>query len=286
MLELFGLVETAAKHVSAGDTFGKLSVIAVGQIAGTYRYFSVCQCSCGSPVKRIRSDGLVSGTSQSCGCLHKEKIRTHGLTGHIHYSRWVNMHRRCYNPEDSAYKSYGGRGITVCEAWQDVAVFVAQLPDGYSDGAEIDRINNDGNYEPGNIRWSTTKQNCGNRRSAKLLTFDGRTQSQREWAREIGVPDQMIHDRLTKLGWSVDKALSEPTMSVMEVAKAASKKRWAEHDTKGRPLPKTARRVLFVEHDGQQLTLAQLSAVVGIKVKSLYSRIVELKWPVSRAIIQ
>lgn len=286
MLEFFGLVETSTKFVSPGDKFGQLFVMAVGQIAGTYKYFSVCQCSCGSSAKKIRSDRLVSGEAKSCGCLHKKKITTHGLTKNIHYSRWRQMHRRCYNPKDSAYKSYGGRGITVCEAWHDVSVFVAQLPDGHWVGAEIDRINNDGNYEPGNVRWATPKQNSGNRRSARLLTFDGRTQSQREWAKEMGLPDQTIHHRLTSLGWSVDRALSEPTMSVLEVAKAASKKRWEGHETKGKPPPKTVRRVLFVEHDGQKLTLSELSEVVGIPARSLYSRIFELKWPVSRAIIQ
>lgn len=136
---------------------------------------ALCRCECGT-VKPVQVAYLVNGRSQSCGCyraertsqLNPERFRIHGMAGHEHFSRWVNMMERCENPQNPKYPRYGGRGIRVCEEWRDVRNFINYLetelgprPDNYS----LDRIDNNGNYEPGNVRWaSASTQNANQSR--------------------------------------------------------------------------------------------------------------------------
>jgi hypothetical protein len=149
-----------------GDRFGRLTVDAEEQEArrdGTKIWIAHCSCDCGK--KTIATvNNLRAGSVQSCGCLQRERasesnrIRaTHGMSNHPHYSRWSNMMDRCYDPSNDHYTYYGARGIEVATEWHDAAVFIRYLeeklgpcPDGYS----MDRIDNEGNYEPGNLRWA------------------------------------------------------------------------------------------------------------------------------------
>jgi hypothetical protein len=210
MLTEYGLEPTNAKAVVPGDKFGKLTVIATGQIPGTYRYCAVCDCECGSPRRRYRIDALKRGVIIGCGCVRLERTTTHGNSKSIFYDRWKNIIDRCTNPKCKAYVNYGGRGIRVCDAWRnDFNQFLVDIPDGYFHGAHLDRIDNDGHYEPGNVRWVTAMQNFNNRRSARLIECWGRVQSLTEWANEVGIDRRIIHDRL-RSGWPADKALSQP----------------------------------------------------------------------------
>lgn len=286
MIENFGLVNTKASFVKIGDLFGRLKVVAIGQVANTYRYYAICQCECGSPLKRVRSDGLVNGSVLSCGCARLDSVVTHGLTKTAHYDRWKNMMDRCYNESCRAYKNYGGRGIKVCDGWHDVSVYISQLPSGYWHGAHLDRIDNDGMYEPINVKWSTPKENSSNRRSARLLTVKGVTKSQSEWAKESGIPDSVIHKRLNRLGWLIDDAISTPVASVESVVKIASGVRWAGHKRQDKAAPKTGRRLRLVAYKGKEMTIAQLSELCGVGVKKLHKRLFEYGWPVSRATLK
>lgn len=286
MLDLFGLVETKASAIRVGEVFGRLAVVAVGQVAGTYRYYAVCRCACGSELKKIRQDGLKCGAVVSCGCVQKERTTTHGMTKSIHYDRWKNMIDRCFNKKCHAYNNYGGRGISVCDRWLDIKNFVSDLPDGYFDGAEIDRIDNDGNYEPGNVRWSSQRENCDNRRSGRMLSVNGKTQSLRRWAEEVGVDERLIWSRIEELNWDIETAVLSPVMPTKEVVKKANLARWGGHTTKGRPKPKTSRRYRTVEYKSEFVTIKQLSAMTGITSKRLWSRIFERGWPVEKAVVK
>lgn len=133
-----------------------------------------CKCDCGKEVDVVRGS-LVSGLTLSCGCLNREKAASRSLThGGSHtdiYRTWQHMIGRCHRKSDGAWKDYGGRGISVCKEWRNdfkkFAEYIGQKP---SPRHSIDRINNDGNYEPGNVRWATAEQQARNKRKPKRKT--------------------------------------------------------------------------------------------------------------------
>ena len=283
MLSKFDLEPTKAKTVAVGEIFGRLIVLAVGQKPKSNRYMAICQCSCGGGLKSIRSDHLKMGVTLSCGCLQKEKTTTHGLTNSVHYDRWRHMMDRCYNPKCHSYSYYGGRGIRVCESWHDIKTFVDGLPPNYSNGLEIDRINNDGNYEPENVRWVTRQKNATNRRTRRPLFYLGRTQSVSEWADEFKKSRSLVRERIFEFGWDVHRALTEPSIGPNERMAIARQARWGNH-TKRIKLP--PRQPKTIDLNGEKLTLAELSLRSGISTKLLRKRIFERGWTPERATTQ
>ena len=118
------------------------------------------------------------------------------------------MIQRCTNPKAKTYGYYGGRGINVCEHWRSFEHFLADMGE-RPEGTTLDRFpNRDGSYEPGNCRWATKKQQSENSAVPRLLTHDGKTQSVSDWARELGIRPDTLHQRLYK-GWPIEKALAQ-----------------------------------------------------------------------------
>ena len=137
----------------------------------------------------------------------------HGHAAGHHQSRtyqaWVNMRARCNNPKAAKYKYYGGRGISVDERWFYFQAFLADMGE-CPPGLMIERMDNNGNYAPGNCRWATREDQCANTRKQRLLTYDGKTMSIAAWARHLGVPVNVLYQRIINLKWPINEALSTP----------------------------------------------------------------------------
>lgn len=182
-----------------------------------------CHCICGT-IKIVRESSLKGNQSQNCGCKRienaRQRLKSHGNYSHRLYARWWDMHRRCNDHTRKDFIHYGGRGITVCARWSAVDSgfenFLEDMGDTFQEGLELDRIDVDGNYEPQNCRWTDRRTQVINKRpdsgGAKihLVTFNGKTLCLSQWADETGISARVLSDRLTKLGWSAEKALTQP----------------------------------------------------------------------------
>ena len=142
----------------------------------------------------------------------KRDVERHGYcpkSGAIpEYHSWCAMIKRCENPKDHAYRNYGGRGILVCQQWHAFSVFLADMGRRPSSSHSIDRINNDGNYEPSNCRWATKIEQSSNTRQAIKVTFSGVTDTISGWARRLGIKHSAMQKRLSRL--PLDIALTAP----------------------------------------------------------------------------
>jgi hypothetical protein len=127
------------------------------------------------------------------------------------YTAWMAMNRRCSKPENPLRKNYAGRGITVCEEWKhSYEAFLNALGRKPSSSHSLDRIDNDGNYEPGNVRWATLDEQNANKRTNFLVEFNGTTRTLTEWAKELGLTRPTLTARLKRYGWTVQRAFTEP----------------------------------------------------------------------------
>jgi hypothetical protein len=137
--------------------------------------------------------------------MNRQKA-THGMARTPTHTSWKNMRSRCDNPKDKDFPRYGGRGITYCDRWKYFANFLDDM--GIKpDSLQIDRIDNNGNYEPGNCRWVDGKVNCNNRRNNVLITFNDETRSIADWARKINICPKTLRHRLVIGKWPLELAL-------------------------------------------------------------------------------
>lgn len=202
-----------------GQKFFKLTVI---RFHSFYKYPNrspvpkwECLCECGRIVVVFGNNLTRTKTnSTSCGCdrIIKTKLSntTHGLSGHPAYGSYVNMMKRCYNPNWENYSEYGGRGIIVCDRWKNHPEnFLNDMLPTWKDGLTIDRVDVNGNYELSNCEWRTQKEQCRNKRNNHILEFQGLKLTVAEWAERIGVLDKTLYKRLYD-GWSIERTLTTP----------------------------------------------------------------------------
>lgn len=176
----------------------------------------VCNCDCGKVVE-VGAGSLRSGNTKSCGqCVIETKnggIR-HGRRYHPLYMTYKKMIGRCYHKHNSAYKYYGAKGVRVYDRWlKDINSFinyVEKLPHAGEDGYTLDRLDGEGDYEPGNVRWATPLQQAANRSNTHYLTVGKTTMGLTDWSRQPGaVSTRTIHSRLNR-GWSHQEAIFTP----------------------------------------------------------------------------
>jgi len=155
-----------------GQRFGRLTVKKKVEEDNRHNINWLCQCDCGN-ITKVDGSALKRGVTQSCGCLHRE-IVSKIKHGHAKkgmqtktYKIWRGMRSRCNNPKVTCYKYYGGRGITICDRWNDFRNFLADMGK-RPKGMTIDRKNNNGDYEPGNCRWATYQEQSHSSRQTKL----------------------------------------------------------------------------------------------------------------------
>ena len=194
-----------------GQRFGRWTILerALNKREGIQAaWFCRCDCGVGRVVPGAR---LRSGQSRSCGCLRDElaasRGTTHGWSASSVYVCWTLLIQRCTNPNNTLWHRYGGRGIE-CR-FTSFEQFRVELGPRPSPRHTCDRIDNEGHYEPGNVQWSTQKEQARNRSSNRLITWRGKTQCLAAWADELSIPYKTLHARLSH-GWSVEKALTTP----------------------------------------------------------------------------
>jgi len=222
----------------AGQRFGSLVAIHSLHSARDGRLRWHCQCDCGA-THEVEARYLRSGNTTSCGCAMRKSTQRIGSANRgwftpvpsgcemgdsksAEYRTWVLMRRRCLDPKCHSFEKYGGRGILVCAEWRDsFPSFLRDMGRKPTAAHSLDRIDNNGNYEPGNCRWATMREQTNNRRVTRFVTAYGQTKALTDWVREVGICRETIIDRLER-GWSVERALSTPTRVHLAATKEAA----------------------------------------------------------------
>lgn len=190
-----------------GKKFGRLMVLEELPKRTKYgRIVYKCLCECGN-ICNVIGSRLRNGNTRSCGCSKGRQIK-HGKTHTRMYGVYKRMKNRCYNKNNPKYSDYGARGIVVCDEWLDdfMNFYNWAINNGYRDDLTIDRMDNDGDYEPNNCRWATPKQQANNTRRNIFLTYNGKTQTMQQWAEELNINYSTIRER-HRLGYTDKECL-------------------------------------------------------------------------------
>jgi hypothetical protein len=234
-----------------GKKYGKLTVI---ERAGSCKSGSQwkCICECGKE-SIVAACNLKNGEVKSCGCLNIK----HGLRYTNLYRKWDGIKKRCNNEKTPQYKDYGGRGIRICPEWENnfKAFYDWAMANGYKEGLTIERIDNNGNYEPSNCRWATPKEQANNRRNTPYITYNGVTKTSREWDDYFGIRSGTINKRMN-CGMTAEKAMQ------------------------GLIPNQKARLITF---QGKTMNIRQWAKYLGIKYCTLVGRLSTRKWTVEKA---
>jgi hypothetical protein len=200
------------KYDISGLISGKLTAIRRSGTNSSGSAIWECQCSCGSK-RDVKASYIKTGKVTHCGCEYLDKSnprKKHGMYGTKEYNAWNAMKSRCYNKDYPSYSSYGGRGIKVCDEWlNNFTAFYEYIGDAPSVEYSLDRINFDGDYEPGNVRWATVYTQNNNRGSNRVITYNGETRTISEWSRHLDINTATLFSRLDKYGWTIERAFSE-----------------------------------------------------------------------------
>ncbi len=212
-----------------------------------------CRCDCGNIT--IASYRLLKkGRTKSCGCRRRTHAIRHGMSRTPIYNCWAGIKQRCLDPNTVGYHNYGGRGIKICDRWKNsFEAFYKDVKDIYDPSLTIDRIDNEGDYEPGNVRWVTSKENCNNTRQIVHITIEGNTKTLKEWLKIYNITESTYGGRVYERKWSPEKAITTP-------ARECEK---------------------HISINGTTKTLKEWLKIYGLNKETYNRRVYYLKWPES-----
>ena len=191
--------------IKKGDKYNRLTAVRFDHRDKGKNAYWLFRCDCGNE-KVAQVSNVKSGNIKSCGCLLKEVKTTHGMYLSREYKTWQLMKARCLNKKNSDYKKWGGRGIKICDRWLKFKNFYKDMGK-KPKGKSLDRIDNNGNYEPDNCRWATREEQANNKRNNHLLAFKNKTITLAQWSRETGIKYDTLKRRIYS-GWSIERALT------------------------------------------------------------------------------
>lgn len=195
----------------SGNKFGRLTALKVDHSDG-HSNFWLCKCECGNLIV-VRLQHLRQGMTKSCGCLQREicktrgekskigeRTRTHGLSNHPLHNVWNGMKTRCYNRNHKYFHRYGGRGISVCDAWRDnfLDFYNWCVDHGYKNGMTVDRIDNDGDYKPSNCRLVDYVEQANNRSNTIYVIHNGKSYTISDICKLTGLKRRTVYERIKK----------------------------------------------------------------------------------------
>jgi hypothetical protein len=200
------------KIINIGDIYGYFTVLktSIDENNKNGHLFFLVKCKCGN-ITTERKCTVISGRKKSCGCLKTELIikrsKKHGMHKTPEYNSWCGMRSRCNNKKHPHYHDYGGRGIEVCKRWNKFENFYVDMGSKPSIKHSLDRIDNNGNYEPSNTRWATSLEQANNTRINRYITYKGETKTLSQWANYYNINYGTLKRRI-KLGWPIEEALT------------------------------------------------------------------------------
>lgn len=194
-----------------GQTFGSLLVIRRASCDEKNNCFWECLCSCGNTIV-IKGSRLTGKRIRSCGCKSNKGGFKHGLSETKLYGIRKGMLHRCYNPTNKSFKTYGGKGIGVCNDWRyNPSSFLEWAEENkYKEGMSLDRLDNEGDYCPENCRFIPISEQSYNRKTNNNITFRGETRNITEWAKHLKIPRSTLSKRIHKFKWSIERAFTTP----------------------------------------------------------------------------
>jgi len=220
---------TVKNYPFIGKQFGRLLIESIAGRNGRSQLIVKIRCTCGT-IKTTNWDPIRKGIVISCGCYRREQLskarHIHGKCRTVEYYAWSAARTRCTNPKCDQYHNYGGRGIKFL--WKSFTQFIDELGERPSWANSIDRIDTNGNYEPGNCRWSTALEQGSNKRNNHWLEWNGEKLTLAQWAKRIGINVSTLTTRLRD-GWTVERALSTPTKFCLTPTKIRRIRAMYEH---------------------------------------------------------
>lgn len=192
-----------------GKKYGNLTIIEVIYSKGINSVVN-CVCDCGNKTKENLSY-IRYGVGTHCGCKRRKRKNTIYKTGTKLYTAWYNMLSRCTKESNKDYKYYKAKGIKVCDEWLNYDNFALwAYANGYNDNLTIDRVDNNGNYEPSNCRWVDMKTQSINKSNTRYITYKGQTKSMKEWSEHLNIPYKKLQYRISQSNMSIEQAFNKP----------------------------------------------------------------------------